>query len=157
VFGVEVPRADAALARPVSRPEAAVDTPLTGRLYVVVDDDPAIREALCALLETWGCRAASFASAGALGAGLAALGERPAAVLLDHRLGRGETGLDAWSAARAALGGQVPAVIVTGETSPERLAELRALGLPVLTKPVAPARLRALLAALGSGPARTTG
>jgi two-component system, sensor histidine kinase len=50
--------------------------------------------------------------------------------------------------AREALGGEVPAVLLTGETSPERLAELRGLGLPVLTKPVAPARLRALLGAV---------
>jgi signal transduction histidine kinase/CheY-like chemotaxis protein len=148
VFAVAVPRADASLALPIARAEPAADAPLTGRLYVIVDDDGAIRDGLCALLETWGCRVASYASVAALRAGLVVLEERPAALLLDHGLGGGETGVDALSVARGVLGPDAPAVLVTGETSPERLAELRELGLPVLTKPVAPARLRALLGAL---------
>jgi signal transduction histidine kinase/CheY-like chemotaxis protein len=150
-FRVEVPRADASLARPIARAEPPGDAQLAGKLFVVVDDDPAICDALGALLETWGCRLLAYGSVAALREGLAALRERPAALLLDHRLGAGETGVDAWRAAREVLGSDAPAVLVTGETAPERLAELRSLGLPVLTKPVAPARLRALLGALSGG------
>ena len=50
----------------------------------------------------------------------------------------------------------LPAVIVTGDTAPERLAELEGCGLEVLFKPVAPARLVAALnAALEAEPAST--
>ena len=35
----------------------------------------------------------------------------------------------------------LPAIIITGDTAPERLAELDGAGIQVLHKPVAPARL----------------
>ena len=50
------------------------------------------------------------------------------------------------------LGHAVPALIVTGDTSPERLRELTATGRIVLHKPVAPERLRiAIREATGAG------
>jgi hypothetical protein len=39
----------------------------------------------------------------------------------------------------------LPAALVTGDTAPDQLEEMRASGLPVLQKPLAPARLRAVL------------
>ena len=45
------------------------------------------------------------------------------------------------STLRAALGSNLPAVLVTGDTAPQRLREARAVGVPVLHKPVSPSQL----------------
>jgi len=50
-----------------------------------------------------------------------------------------------------APGGSLPVPdLAVREPAPEHLTELRALGLPVLTKSVAPMRLRAVLASLAA-------
>jgi DNA-binding response OmpR family regulator len=46
---------------------------------------------------------------------------------------------------RTALGARIPAVVITGSTSTEVATLLEAQGLPMLPKPVSPARLRATL------------
>lgn len=53
----------------------------------------------------------------------------------------------------AAFATHVPAIIVTGDTQPERLREASEIGYPLLYKPLAPMRLRAALtAALQAAP-----
>ena len=52
---------------------------------------------------------------------------------------------DVIATVRGAAGRDVPAVIITGDTGPERLRELSGTGQQLLHKPVQPARLRAVL------------
>ncbi|HQV09567.1 MAG TPA: hypothetical protein PLL04_10480, partial [Thauera sp.] len=40
---------------------------------------------------------------------------------------------------------ELPAVLISGDTAPESLARIQATGVPMLHKPVRPARLRALM------------
>ena len=47
---------------------------------------------------------------------------------------------------RAAFGDRLPALIVSGESSPGHLARMRTSGFDFISKPVAPARLREWLA-----------
>jgi len=70
------------------------------------------------------------------------------AIVSDLDLGGGATGMDAIAAVRAPRGREVPALIVTGDTSPEMTAAARCTGLLVMHEPIAPARLRAALAGL---------
>jgi hypothetical protein len=51
------------------------------------------------------------------------------------------TGVDAIARLRDELGEPVPALIVTGDTSPAAAKLVRAAGLPMLAKPVDPAAL----------------
>jgi len=44
-------------------------------------------------------------------------------------------------ALRAAMGRDLPALLITGDTAPERLREAVGSGLPLLHKPVSPSRL----------------
>ena len=60
----------------------------------------------------------------------------PDVVLADFRLAGTVTGYDAVIAVREALGRAVPALIVTGDTAPSRIAEAHASGLRVLHKPI---------------------
>ena len=55
------------------------------------------------------------------------------------------SGLEALALVESALGASVPAIIVTGDTRPERLRAAREIGHLLLYKPLAPMRLRAAL------------
>jgi len=79
---------------------------------------------------------------------LAALDQLPEpidAVLCDYRLPKDETGSDVIRKLRERTGAGLPAALITGDTAPEGLLEARQSGIPLLHKPVQPARLRALL------------
>ncbi len=104
-----------------------------GLQVLVIDDEPDICESMQALLEQLGCEARcvdDLAAALALVRG----GWRPQLILADHRLRQGD-GLAALAALHAELG-PVPAMLVTGDTAPDTLAQLAASGHRVLHKPV---------------------
>ena len=65
----------------------------------------------------------------------------PGLVISDYRLREQRTGAEAIAAVRAELGHDVPALLITGDTAPERLREAEASGVALLHKPVAPADL----------------
>jgi CheY-like chemotaxis protein len=116
-----------------------------GKLIVVVDDDPLVRDSTCGLLRSWGCTVVTGDSGG--GALTALLDHRrpPDLIISDVRLSGGETGIDAIVQLRSAFAEAIPALLVSGDTSPEPLHEARAGGFLLLHKPVDPMRLRAVL------------
>jgi signal transduction histidine kinase len=116
----------------------APSTELADCQVLLIDDEVAPRDALRGYLEGLGCNV-SVAGTLAEAAAVAML-EEPDIVLADYRLRQGETGLEAIRRLRASRPG-LPAIIITGDTAPERLAELDGAGIQVLHKPVAPARL----------------
>ena len=116
-----------------------------GMIALVLDDDDAVRDATAALLARWGVDCLTAADeAGAL-AHVAQLGMAPDVLVLDYHLGDGRSGLDALAALRAGGAGDAPAIVATADRSRAVAEAVRAAGAQLLTKPVAPARLRALL------------
>ncbi|TKT76148.1 hybrid sensor histidine kinase/response regulator [Aquamicrobium sp. LC103] len=63
-------------------------------------------------------------------------------IIADYRLRHGATGLEAIEALRAHLGYAVPAIVVTGDTSPSRLKEVSAGKCLLLHKPVSGEQLQ---------------
>jgi len=132
-------------------PAAAADdllAPLALRV-LVIDDEPDIRESTQALLEQLGCEARCVDDQAAALA-LVRSGWRPQLILTDHRLRQGD-GLVALAALHAELG-PVPAMLVTGDTAPDTLAQLAASGHRVLHKPVDGALLAQALRELATAP-----
>lgn len=114
-----------------------------GVLVAVVEDDLVVLNAMRTLLVQWGCRVAAGARVEQV---LAALGtEAPAVILADYRLTEDMTGIMAIQRIGEHYGVPIPALLVTGDTSVNRLRDASASGLTILHKPVAPARLRAAL------------
>ena len=72
----------------------------------------------------------------------------PHAIVADYRLREHETGIAVIHALREHFGVAIPAVPVTGDTSPEIFAAAIEHQLPLLSKPVRAARLRAALTSL---------
>jgi len=80
------------------------------------------------------------------------LQRRPDIVLTDLRLQGGDEGMSALRSLRGALPG-LPAILITGDTCPERLKEASEAGLQVLHKPVLEAQLVAGIKRALAGPA----
>lgn len=143
---VELPRGDAALAARALLPPPEPIGSLTGRCVLVIDDERDIRAGMAALLSSWQCEPLC---AGSLEEAAALLDARPPpdAVVCDFRLPSNTTGLTVLEALERRVGARLPAVIVTGDTSPEQIRLLKASGRALLFKPVVPGKLRAALTA----------
>jgi CheY-like chemotaxis protein len=123
VFSLTLP---ACVPRP-PEPVLPASTPtvdLGGLVVLVIDDERAILDGIEWLLQSWGCIVTCAENVEQARAALAASPAPP---------------------------DLVKALLVTGETAPERLREIDGSGVPVLHKPVPPARLREALAATLAG------
>ena len=142
------------LARHLSRaaePEPAnASAALARGLVVVVDDEPAIRDAAISLLTGWGYDVIAVGSGDEAIQRLAACPAKPALILCDYRLRGGESGLAVADRIRAEYNDTIPAILVTGDTAPDRLAEAEASGLLLMHKPVSNGKLRAAIVNLTS-------
>jgi signal transduction histidine kinase len=118
---------------------------LGGRLILVVDDDEAVREGMRTLLGGWGAEVIACAGMAETLNQIARLKRAPDIIVADHQLQEGMVGADAILAIRAHFRKQVPAIIITGSTSPLLTGAAQALGCQLLLKPVMPAKLRSLL------------
>jgi signal transduction histidine kinase/CheY-like chemotaxis protein len=114
------------------------------RRVLVIEDDADARNALVGLLQSWGCDAQA-APDQAVALDLLRAGFAPEALVADLRLADGASGMDAIHAVRAALGRELPAVIVTGDAGSGHMQAAQAAGLAVMVKPVRAVQLRAFL------------
>jgi signal transduction histidine kinase len=109
------------------------DTALVGVHLLLIEDDIGVRMATRILLEGMGCRVSEALSTEE--AVDAARRSMPDIVLADIRLPNGDDGVEAVSRLRSLKPG-LPALFVSGETSPDRLREIDQLGSILLVKPV---------------------
>ncbi len=153
-FSLLLPAATAPDAGPAASP-AQLPRWLAGRHLVLVDDDRAVREALCARLQAWGASVAAFDGPGALGAAMDALapGERRADLLITDLRLCGGSGFDVVALARRGFG-PLPVLVVTGNTAPADIAALVESGLAVLHKPFRAEQLRAAIGEAMAAPQR---
>lgn len=145
VFAVAVPRGAPAADAGVAQQASPAEYRFTGARIAVVDDDPAIRDAMRELLERWGCGVSVSGSAMELLDALEAGDVIPDVLICDYRLRGGASGLDAVAQIREALGVPLPTLLITGDTGPDRLREAHDSGFQLLHKPVAPAKLRQVI------------
>ncbi len=113
---------------------------------LVIDDDPEVLLAMREQLEDWGY---SVETALKLEQALALISpDEPALglILADYRLADGITGDQAISAIRGRLGYDVPGLLITGDTAPDRLHQAHLSGFHLLHKPVPPATLHHAIA-----------
>ncbi|HEY4140190.1 MAG TPA: hybrid sensor histidine kinase/response regulator [Pseudolabrys sp.] len=131
---------------PLSQPAHVLEQNEHGqnKLFIaVIDDEPEIQSAMFALLTAWG-HVALVAGSGA--EAMSKIGARsPDLVISDHRLRGGENGFDVVSRLRAQFQNEIPAILITGDTAPDRLREAVASGCFLMHKPISNARLRAAI------------
>jgi two-component system, sensor histidine kinase len=145
-FSVTVPNAPAA-ALPKSDPSqhSAIDV-ARGKLVVVIDNDTRVLEGMGGLLRNWGCRVVTAATPEAALTDVSHISHeaRPDLIISDYHLARGQSGITAIAKLREVYGA-IPALLMSGDTGPERLHEARESGHHLLHKPVQPITLRAMV------------
>lgn len=152
---LDEPASTGPAARPVeSAGSVAAASPAGGLCVLVVDDDADVRDSLVAVLERWGHVALAGADPTEVMRRWQRAGCPPAqALVCDLRLRGAHDGVAAVGELRQTFGATLPALVVTGDTAPDRLQRLRASGLPWLSKPVMPMRLRSWLAGIAAASA----
>ena len=144
MFSIRVPLAQQLALAPVApTPRASVGDPLPGRRLLVLDNELSILHSMAALLGQWGCEVITALDQQDA---LAALGRHaPDLILADFHLDHGVTGNRVVQALRDHYACAIPAVIITADRSDQCRRELQQMGVPLLNKPVKPAKLRAVL------------
>src|SRR5262249_18538950 len=135
-------------ARPRSelKPERAISDPRAGKIHVLlVEDDPAVRDATRMLLKVEGYRVTATAS---LAEAMKHSSSGIDLVLRDYHLQAGETGLQVISALRQTLGTPLKAVLMTGDTSSAIKEAPRDPHLRMVSKPIDAEELLSLLRSL---------
>ena len=153
VFRLSLPLTE----RPMNQEALPVITTLanlSGTRVLVIDDDVSVLSGMTYLLRSWGCiclTAGSVTEAIELLKKCQLIGM----VISDFRLREQHSGINAIEAVRALSSTDLPALLVTGDTAPDRLREAQNSGLPLLHKPVAPEQLyQAMISALKKHPVR---
>ena len=155
VFMVQVPLAEAvadAAPPPILAPPPAE---ITGCIVLLVENDAELRRALVLVMERWGAEVIEAASAAEAMALIADLGILPDALVVDHQLEPGETGLDLIGRLTARAG-PLPARLITASRDPALRQSAAEAGVVVMEKPVSPAALRAFLAGVPPAAAAPT-
>ncbi|WP_309491432.1 ATP-binding response regulator [Trinickia mobilis] len=115
------------------------------RTILVVDDDRDVLASMQTLLRAWGhavVAASSIEQAVAV-----ATSHRPALqmVLTDFRLAKQVTGVDVIHAVHQAIGREIPAIIITGDTSADGIDATTSSGFHVVHKPLDPEKMQVLI------------
>lgn len=124
---------------------AAADTlpmpALHPRTVLIIDDEESIREGLSLLLEEWGYQALTAGTVEEARSVVRKQELPPDLILSDLHLSDGPNGIVAIDAVRRECGCELPAILVTGDTSHEEMRRATDSGHPVLFKPVQPRKL----------------
>ena len=155
VFKIGIQLADKQLhwAAPASEaPESAMPR----GLILVVDDEAAIQQAMQSLLSSWGHDVIVAGSCAGMLERIATCSVRPDLIVCDYRLRDGEDGIAVVERLRSEYNEDIPAVLITGDTAPDRLKDAQESSLVLLHKPVANSKLRAAIGNLMRAPGLAT-
>jgi CheY-like chemotaxis protein len=143
MFRIAVPPARSLPRGPETRPTD--ESMLDRKTVLVIDDEKEILNAMSAILRAWKCRVLIASSAAEAVRVVSEAATPPDLIVCDYRLRNDEIGTAAIQAVQQALKRPVPAIIMTGDTAPERIREAQASGHALLHKPVKPAQFYATL------------
>jgi len=149
VFSIDVPVVAAQLSGSYFRRESdASPVQLGTGLILVIDDEPSIRTAMQSLLHSWGYEAIVAASGDEMLSLLATRRDIPKLIICDYRLRAHEKGIEVIERLRSEYNEDIPGMLITGDTAPDRLKEAQESSFLLLHKPVPNAKLRAAIAHL---------
>ncbi|MBX2847506.1 MAG: response regulator [Acidiferrobacterales bacterium] len=118
---------------------------LSNITILVIDDDKSVLSGMKKLLTSWSCEVLCAETGQQASEIVAAATVQPHMILTDYRLRNNETGVQACEKVFEELNRTLPTLIITGDTSPDRLKEVVDSGYSLLHKPVEPAELRTFM------------
>lgn len=118
---------------------------IKGKVIVAIDDEKDIRDAMSLLLNKWECLAVVAESGREAIEILSKLNRLPDYIISDFRLKNNEEGTESIELIRDEFNSAIPAILITGDTAPERIVAARNYGIDVLYKPFEPEELKHIL------------
>ncbi|HYK13662.1 MAG TPA: response regulator [Burkholderiales bacterium] len=118
------------------------------KLIVIIDDASAIVDGMLALLGGWGAEVIGSTHGNDVIDAVHAAGKMPALLIVDHRLGTDESGIEVAQRIRRELDPEIPGILVTGSITPDLDKVARAANLEFLLKPVMADKLRTLITSM---------
>ena len=117
-------------------------------VILVIDDNKGVLEAMTALLEKWGCIVLTASSVEETATIARSNTGKIDVIIADYRLREETTGVEAINIFNQHSGYSLPSILITGDTSPERMQEISSHGLPVLHKPIKEPQLKVVIGRL---------
>jgi two-component system, sensor histidine kinase len=142
-FRISLLIGDTANSAPVARPPEHSGA-FSSRLILMINDDTSVRDSMTVLLNSWGAQVLTGATLDEVRTAAKNAG-RPDMIICDYRLADGTLGTSIVADLREGFGQDIPAVVLTGTSNAERLAEAHACNYHLVLKPVPPSKLRALI------------
>ena len=118
---------------------------MNGVTVALIDDNREIRQMATTLMQQWGCQVHEGELPQEVLQQMSAAGLRPDIVICDHRLPQGKTSRDAMRLLKEIWTQDIPTLVLTGDTAPQTLLDIKASGALLLHKPIAAARLRSIM------------
>ncbi|MAY40967.1 NahK/ErcS family hybrid sensor histidine kinase/response regulator [Neptuniibacter sp. UBA847] len=147
VFSIEIPLGDpekAVKQKPESRGWIR-SKGLNGIRAIVIDNEPTILQGMSALLNGWGCEVLTALSAKEAIEKIQKEKFEPEIILADYHLSETLTGIMAINEIQPLLSDPAPAIVITADRTDEVKVEIRENNAQLLTKPIKPAALRAMI------------
>lgn len=118
---------------------------LQGIHVAVVENDAPTRAKLGTLLRSWGCQVSSGANVAEVMAAIALNGHPPRLMLCEHSPAIGIDGNDTIRTLTTHFGAILPAALLGDDAPPNAVRGAHGTPVPVLRRPIRPAKLRAIL------------
>jgi PAS domain S-box-containing protein len=134
-FFVEVPRGRSGVKVPEAAPPVHPHKDAFLGSVLAIEDEASVRSALARLLKMRGVKATIVATATEALNLVREQGLRPDVLLCDYNLRGSPDGIETIGRLRAALGRNVPAAVMTGDTRSQTVDSISAQGVSVLIKP----------------------
>lgn len=141
VFKVFIPISDQPPELINTEPDSSTVTDHSCYHVMVLDDEPDNLTASALLLTDWGYQVTTVTNL----AEVELMDQCPDLLFVDHHLKGNEKGTTAITLLKAKFSRDIPAFVLTGDTEPDQLKEIRSMGYPVVHKPLKPMKLRAIL------------
>ena len=136
----------AAPGQPIKEPARDNSAATHRALFIlVIDDEVAIQQAMSALLVGWGHSVVAAGCCAEMLERAAGFTATPDLIISDYRLRDDENGIATIERLRSEFNIDIPAILITGDTAPDRLREATASDCFLMHKPVSNSRLRAAI------------
>ena len=144
VLKLSVPLADGRFAS-VEAPAQVLPALQAAGLILFIDDEATIQEAMRSLLSGWGHEVIVAGSCAQMLERIATTRRRPDLIISDYRLRGDENGIEVIQRLQSEFNDEIPGLLITGDTGPDRLREAGESGFVLLHKPVPRGKLRAAI------------
>lgn len=144
LFQIDVPMADTKTDTPI-RSYRIDEKHSRNKLIVIIDDERDVLESLASVIGSWGHDIIAAMGQQTSREELAADGRQPDLIIADYRLADGVTGDDVIRNLQRDFNRPIPGILITGDTSPDRLIGAQNSGYHLIHKPVRAAVLQEIL------------